>query len=217
MRDSFVFYRSFGDAARTLPDEERLKLFDALIGYALDDEEPDLTGVTSGMMALMKPVVDANSQRFENGKKGAEGGKLGGRPKKTPMGLSEKTPMGLSAETPNKDVNEDVNEDVHENVNEDVHEDDHGERPARRFAPPSVDEVRAYCQERRNQVDPERFVDFYASNGWKVGKNPMKDWRAAVRTWEKRDDNKPQAPPGRTLTDAQARHARLMQIAGGMT
>ena len=60
-----------------------------------------------------------------------------------------------------------------------------------RFTPPTLDEVIAYCQERGNSVDAERFVSFYESNGWKVGKNPMKDWRAAVRTWER--DNRPQA------------------------
>ena len=56
-----------------------------------------------------------------------------------------------------------------------------------RFSPPTVDEVRSYCQERGNHVDPDRFVDFYASKGWRVGNQPMKDWKAAVRTWEKRD------------------------------
>ena len=57
---------------------------------------------------------------------------------------------------------------------------------AKRFAPPSVDEVRAYCKERNNGIDADTFVDFYTSKGWKVGNNPMKDWKAAVRTWEKR-------------------------------
>ncbi len=60
---------------------------------------------------------------------------------------------------------------------------------ASRFTPPTVEEVRAYCEERGNAVDPERFVDYYSSNGWKVGRNSMKDWKAAVRTWE-RDDRK---------------------------
>ena len=50
---------------------------------------------------------------------------------------------------------------------------------------PTLDEVKAYCNERNNRVDPERFIDYYTSNGWKVGKNPMKDWKAAVRTWER--------------------------------
>lgn len=58
-----------------------------------------------------------------------------------------------------------------------------------RFAPPSVEEVKAYCEERGNSVDPESFVDFYESKGWKVGSNPMKDWKAAVRTWEKREQS----------------------------
>ena len=60
----------------------------------------------------------------------------------------------------------------------------------RRFTPPSVEDVRAYCKERGNAVDPEAFVDFYTSKGWKVGKNPMKDWQAAVRTWEKSETRK---------------------------
>lgn len=50
---------------------------------------------------------------------------------------------------------------------------------------PTLDEVKEYCSERGNKVDPERWFDYYTSNGWKVGKNPMKDWKAAVRTWER--------------------------------
>lgn len=55
-----------------------------------------------------------------------------------------------------------------------------------RFRRPSVDEVRAYCQERHNSVDAEQFVDYYESKGWRVGHNPMKDWKACVRTWERK-------------------------------
>lgn len=50
---------------------------------------------------------------------------------------------------------------------------------------PTLEEVKEYCSERGNKVDPERWFDYYTSNGWKVGKNPMKDWKAAVRTWER--------------------------------
>lgn len=53
------------------------------------------------------------------------------------------------------------------------------------FKPPTVEEVRAYCTERNNTVNAETFVSFYESKGWYVGKNKMKDWKAAVRTWEK--------------------------------
>lgn len=67
---------------------------------------------------------------------------------------------------------------------------------ATRFTPPTVDEVRDYCRERGNAVDAERFVDFYAAKGWMVGKNRMKDWKAAVRTWEKEDgDGKRRSQP----------------------
>ncbi len=61
-----------------------------------------------------------------------------------------------------------------------------------RFEPPDVETVRAYCQERGNKVDPQAFVDFYESKGWMVGKNKMKNWKAAVRTWEKEDQRRSQ-------------------------
>lgn len=61
----------------------------------------------------------------------------------------------------------------------------------KRFVPPSVEEVRAYCQERQNTIDAQQFVDFYTANGWTQGHGkPIKDWRAAVRTWEARDRDK---------------------------
>ena len=74
---------------------------------------------------------------------------------------------------------------------------------AARFSPPSVEEVTAYCQERRNGVDAQRFVDFYASKGWKIGKDAMKDWRAAVRNWERRDDHAGRSDSGHGADAAQ--------------
>lgn len=57
-----------------------------------------------------------------------------------------------------------------------------------RFVPPTVEDVTAYVATRCNPIDPARFIDFYESKGWMVGKNKMRDWQAAVRNWEKRDD-----------------------------
>ena len=53
------------------------------------------------------------------------------------------------------------------------------------FPQPTLDEIREYCQSRNNNIDPEQFYDFYESKGWMIGKNRMKDWKAAVRTWER--------------------------------
>lgn len=65
-----------------------------------------------------------------------------------------------------------------------------GDRTASRFTPPTLEDVRAYCQERGNKVDPQRWLDYYTSNGWMVGRNRMKDWKAAVRTWERQDNER---------------------------
>ena len=62
---------------------------------------------------------------------------------------------------------------------------------AKRFVPPTLDEVKSYCSERNNGIDAQRFLDYYEARGWKIGKCSMKDWKAAVRTWEKSGYNKP--------------------------
>lgn len=62
---------------------------------------------------------------------------------------------------------------------------DEGVSVSKRFVPPTPEEVNAYCRERNNGINGSEFCDFYISKGWKVGKNPMKDWKAAVRTWER--------------------------------
>ena len=73
-----------------------------------------------------------------------------------------------------------------------IGEENRADKPPRtRFSPPSIDEVIAYCLERGNTVDAEQFLNFYSANGWKQGKGkPIVDWRAAVRTWERRGESK---------------------------
>jgi uncharacterized protein YdaU (DUF1376 family) len=61
--------------------------------------------------------------------------------------------------------------------------------PARAFQKPGLEEVADYCRERGNQVDPQQWIDHYSANGWKVGRSDMKDWKAAIRTWEKNGVN----------------------------
>ena len=72
-----------------------------------------------------------------------------------------------------------------------------GEKPTKRFVPPSVEDVKAYCKESGYNVDSERFVDFYEAKGWMVGKNKMKDWKAAVRSWHSRNKY-----DGRNITES---------------
>jgi hypothetical protein len=66
--------------------------------------------------------------------------------------------------------------------------------PEKKFTPPTLEEVSAYCKERNNKVDAEKFVNFYESKGWMIGKNKMKSWNAAVRTWEKESGGKTNVP-----------------------
>ena len=82
----------------------------------------------------------------------------------------------VHSDTAVKDTN---NNSIYNNSNNNIG------KTKNRFIKPTIEEIKAYCSERRNNVDAESFYDFYESKGWYVGKNPMKDWKAAVRTWEK--------------------------------
>ena len=179
MRDSIVFYRSFYEAIKEIPLEEQGVVYNAIYGYALDGIEPELTGVAKAIFLLVKPQIDANNAKYENGKKG-------GKPK-TNRSETKPEPKSNQSETkPEPNVNENVN----------VNENDKKENIKRKtFSKPTVEEVKVYCSERKNNVDAEMFCDFYESKGWKVGKEPMKDWKACVRTWEKSSTSKPPGTP----------------------
>lgn len=71
-------------------------------------------------------------------------------------------------------------------IDKDSKKDSVREEKNKRFYPPTIDEVKQYCEERKNNIDPMAFIDFYSSKGWMIGKNRMKDWKAAVRTWERK-------------------------------
>lgn len=81
--------------------------------------------------------------------------------------------------------------------------------PSPRFVKPTVEQVRAYCEERQNGIDAQAFIDHYTSNGWKVGNAPMKDWKAAVRTWENR--RRESRPARRQQESVYEHNARVLQ------
>lgn len=103
--------------------------------------------------------------------------------------------------------------------NNDNNNNNENNKKSGRFAPPSLEEIRNYCMEKNYHVDAEAFRSFYESNGWKVGKNPMKNWKAAVLTWEKRDrkETKPKAQdfPQRTYTDDEYHEMEMRKLRKG--
>ena len=207
VRESFVFFKSFWEAIQEIPDDkDKLDCFMLIVKYGLNSEdEPSIKGLPRAIFSMAKPVIDNAVKRYDTS---VENGKKGGRPKedkepnknlKKPnhnLGVS----VGLNLKEPdhnlndnvnvneNDNVNDNDNVNVNENENEKIKEDaPKGHTRKQAFHPPTANEVRMYCAERGNKVDVDRFIDFYTSKGWMVGKNKMKDWRACVRTWEKQD------------------------------
>lgn len=188
MRDSVVFYRSFYEAVNTLSPDEKLKAMEYMLEYGFYSKEPEGNTSAYGMFLMARPQIDANIQRYENGKKG-------GRKPKDIQNSTESEPKHIKKETeteprpnqnltktePNVNVNDNVN-DIKENTLKGVKE--------KRFAPPTLENVRGYCQEKGYNIDAERFIDFYESKGWMIGKNKMKDWKAAVRNWVRQDKDR---------------------------
>lgn len=206
-RESFVFYSSFLKAIRAIKKRDiQAELALAIIEYGITGETAECGEMVSMAMELIKPQIEANNQRYINGLKGAEHGVKGGRPRK-------EKPQENPTETPNVNDNVNVNDNnisflkketksdfeileslENENISLDTlqtpKEQSGGGR--KKFTIPTPEEVQAYCDERKNGISGHQFCDFYSSKGWKIGKEPMKDWKAAVRTWEMR--RKDQSP-----------------------
>ena len=115
MRDSFVFYRSFFEALQDVPIEERACIYDAICDYSLNDIEPKLTGMQLAIFKLIRPNIDSNKRKYENGKKGASFGKKGGRPKKDNPSQTPTKPQDNPSQTRNVDVDDNVDDDVDAN------------------------------------------------------------------------------------------------------
>ena len=165
MRDSVVFYRSFWEAIKQLPEKERLESLTAILEYGLDEIEPKSAGVASAMFLMAKPQIDANNRRYQNGTKG-------GRPVTKPQ--------------PNNNLESNYNKPSDNQTTTKAkpkEKDNVNDNNKKTFTPPSVSDVSDYCTLNGYGIDPESFVDFYTSKGWMVGKNKMKDWKASVRTW----------------------------------
>ena len=185
-------YFDFDERTEELSDTERARLLLAMYYYAKTGEKKPLTGNERFLFATFKGEIDRDIAAY-NAK--VDNGNKGGRPSNENLTETEKnlkkpneTEENLNQKNKNKNkTKEDI---LKENSLKGVKE-----KTAARFTPPTTEEVTKYCQSRKNDVDPQRFVDFYASKGWKIGSSPMKDWKAAVRTWEQRSDAVPIQKP----------------------
>lgn len=191
MRDSIVFYRSFYEAVKDLPAEQFKACVKAIMDYGLDGIVPETCGIEKTVYLMAKPQIDVNNKRYLNGTKG-------GRPitKKEP---SDNQNITESYPCDNRPVTK-AEPNVNDNVNVNDKKKDTKVSKEKSLKPPTVENVREYCQEGGYKVDPEYFVDFYASKDWMVGKNKMKDWKAAVRNWV-RNDKQPSPKPGNRAID----------------
>ena len=176
-REYFCAYHSYLKSIEPLNDAERGRLFTACLEYSKTGEAPELRGNERFIFPTIRSQIDRDAEKYRlNCKKQSENARMrwhavacGGMPNDAKH-AKEKEKEKEKEKTKEKD-----------NIR------------ARAFTPPSVEEVTAYCKERGNRVDPNRFVDFYTSKGWMVGKTKMKDWKACVRNWE-RGEQRPIKP-----------------------
>lgn len=181
-RTQFTFYASFFDAvSRIKKKADRADAYDAICAYALREEDPDFSQMSDAAQIaflLIKPNLDSSRRKAKSGKDGGSK-KANGKQNGSKQEANCKQEEYESEKEKEKEKEGEIENECYPPTPLS------GGAKAKRFIPPTVDEVAVYCQERGNGLDPETFVDFYASKGWMVGKNPMKDWKAAVRTWER--------------------------------
>lgn len=214
-KESYMLYRGWNPLFENLPKEQLGELFYAICCYQSGKEytieNPLIKGVFEMVLMQFKKdeekYISNCEAKAKNGKKGAESRWQDDNNNTSENGKnskchSEDGKNGKCYFSHNEEKTEMAKMAIEEEDKEEVEEVPTvpKKREARkRFSPPSAAEVREYCRERENAVDAESFVDFYAAKGWKVGNSPMKDWKAAVRTWEKRESR---AAPRRGAFDA---------------
>lgn len=207
-REQFTFYASFFRAVSRIKNKSaRCDAYDAICAYALTGHAPDLEKMADAAaiaFEVARPNLDASRRK-------SEAGKTGGRPKqseskdKAKQKQSESKAKAMGNHKQDKEQDKEQDKDKEQMLYSPLTPQG-GER--KRFSPPTVNDVAEYCRERGNSVDPEKFVDFYAAKGWKVGNQPMKDWKAAVRMWERRDGEEKQGAKSSTKQEQLERYMR---------
>ena len=205
MTDGFIFYSSFWDAIKDLDDVNRLAVYDIVCKYAITGEEPDAVGIPLVIFKLIRPQIDANARRRENGNKGgrtatkAEPNRNQTVTKTEPNTNQDGTktePSGNQGET--KAEPKEKVKDTEKAKGKDKEIDTRA-----RFVPPTLEEVVAYCAERKSSVDPRTFWDYFQTGGWKDSEGkPVKNWKQKLITWETHDKGSRASPP----KTAQQRH-----------
>ena len=208
-RKQFTWYRSYYDALKELPAEEFRDIVLAVCAYALDGEEPELSGVARSIFTLIRPTLEVGRSRAENRSRTEQtvlsAEQTGNMPEQT-KNKPEQT-QNKRKQTDNKP--EQTRKEKEKEREKESENDSYCSPPPpsgpKRFVPPTLAEVQSYVAERQSPVDPQGFIDFYASKGWMVGKTPMKDWKAACRnaeTWERWSRTEASAPPKKGLAQA---------------
>lgn len=208
-RKQFTWYRSYYDALKELPAEEFRDIVLAVCAYALDGEEPELSGVARAIFTLIRPTLEVGRSKAENRRRAEQtvlsAEQTGNIPEQT-KNKPEQT-QNKRKQTDNKP--EQTRKEKEKEREKESENDSYCSPPPpsgpKRFVPPTLAEVQSYVAERQSPVDPQGFIDFYASKGWMVGKTPMKDWKAACRnaeTWERWSRKEASAPPKKGLAQA---------------
>ena len=191
---NFTFFESYSEALNEIEDEAaKGELAVAIINYGCNGSEPELsTGWLRAVFAAMKPNLDKSREKAKASSKTES--KSVSRNEKTESESvfpSEKTESkSVSRDSENKNdfcPPKDKEKDKEKELKEELPNGSSKKAP-KRFQRPSLDEIRDYVKSHDlSNVDPEQFHAYYESNGWKVGRNPMKSWVAALQNWDRRD------------------------------
>lgn len=215
-RESFIFHKDWYNAISQLDNDLRLELYDAIMKKAFYNEPPYLSPMGSLAMSFVEPQIERDFDKWLDirEKRSNAGKKHQGNQYSKVKQTEQAQTNGTSVPTMEQNgTNGSVSVSV--NVSDNVSVDNNSvilkeksdtivssEKKVKRFVKPTVDEIRAYINEKGYAFDAEAFYAFYESNGWKVGRNPMKNWRMACTTWSKNRNNQNNNNYGReTITD----------------
>ena len=214
-KETFIFYKDWANVLNDLPDTIQLEIYQAITAYAFGTTPKELSPLASVAFAFIKQTIDRDIEKYLSVSQArSQAGKKGGRPLKNKNLQEDKKPLPKKAnpsapkDTPQESsrIKEERLAQGKENFSAKEEEkaffsgdnavpQDRESTATGGFTPPTIAEIEAYCRERGNGISGALFYEFYSARDWQMGSQPMKNWKAAVHSWEQREAQEAQKHP----------------------
>lgn len=218
MNAGFCIFFDWVEVLNDLDPADAMAVIRAIADYEKNGVDP-VEAVPKNVRAVVRLMFAQIKRREQVSEARAKAGRASAEARSADVCSNNAEQNSTSVEQDATTITKTITETITETDNNNIYTSSNEEvsRARKRFVPPTVGEVRDYCNENGYRIDADAFIDHYQSVGWKVGNKPMRDWRAAVRTWVRRDKErgiKPKVPAESSFDENEWMRTNLKRIYG---